>query len=44
LLPKPRQVIARAGALKLLNDMRVVCQGDAMALFPIARRLQQRAW
>lgn len=43
-LPKPRHLIARAGALELSNDLRIVCQGDATALFPIAQRLQQHAW
>ncbi len=44
LLPTPRSVVARSGMNEVVNGSRIVCQGDPVALFPIARRLQRALW
>ena len=44
LLPKPRSVVAGAGAYGLGDGSRITCRGDTAALFPIARRLQRALW
>ena len=44
LLPTPRTVVARPGMNQIVNGSRIVCQGDPVALFPVARRLQRALW
>ncbi len=41
LLPKPRSVIHRPGAFRLTSGSKIVCQGDAASLSPVASTLQR---
>lgn len=40
LLPQPRSLRQRSGALILRNGARIVCRGDALTILPIAIRLR----
>lgn len=40
LLPQPRTFRLQTGLLILQNGARIVCQGDAQTILPIAARLQ----
>lgn len=44
LLPSPRSLIARPDTCELAGGSKIVCQGDAASLFPVARRLQRALW
>jgi hexosaminidase len=41
LLPAPRSVVPGSGQYDLRDGASIVCEGDAAALFPVARRLQE---
>ncbi|MBA2534264.1 MAG: family 20 glycosylhydrolase [Rubrobacter sp.] len=41
LLPKPRSVVARPYTYDLAGGSKIVCQGDAASLFPVASTLQR---
>jgi len=44
LLPGPRSVITRPGVYRLTSGLKIVCQGDAASLFPVASTLQRALW